>query len=478
MEQWSSRAGFLLAAIGAAVGLGNIWRFSAVVGQNGGGAYLVPYLLAAFVFALPLLVLEIAVGRSLRVDVVGAFRSVRRRFEPLGWLVAGSVVVVLSYYLVLTGWVLSFLAAALGGTGMEFAGYTGTYWPVAAFVAATLVTGVIVSRGVRAGIEGMATVAMPVIFVSLVALAGYATTLPGFAAGVEFFLTPDFSVLADPLLWSAAFGQVFFSLSVGQGIMLTYGSYLDEGVDVVRSSVVITVADIAVAVVSGLVIFPIVFTFGMEPTLGTELAFTTLPRAFAQMPFGGVVAVGFFGLLFLAALSSAVSLLEVGVAAVMRSTGQPRRRVTAAMTALVFALGLPSALSYSAADWRIAGVPVLDWMDETVGTLGLPVTALLIAVVFTWFQNRETVREQLGDAPLLRPLLRYAIPAVLFVVTALRLATRFEIPAWRLLPGVRAVGTLPGAGVAAGVLLALLLVGRSLTRNRRRIRSRLEKLHG
>lgn len=475
MEQWSSRFGFLLAAIGAAVGLGNVWRFSAVVGQNGGGAYLVPYLLAAFLFALPLLALEIAVGRSLRKDVVGAFRSVRRNLEPFGWLVAGSVLLVLSYYLVLTGWVLSFLLSSLGGTTMTFGGYTATYWPVVAFVVSTFVTGAIVSFGVRAGIERMATVVMPVIFVSLVLLAGYTTTLPGFGRGVEFLFTPDFSVLTNPLLWSAAFGQVFFSLSVGQGIMLTYGSYLDEGTPILTPSVLITVADIVVALLAGLVIFPIVFTFGMEPTLGTELAFSTLPRAFSQMPFGRVVAVGFFGLLFFAALSSAVSLLEVGVAAVMRSTNQPRRRVTLSLTSLVFALGLPSALSYSAANWQVFGVPVLDWMDETVGTLALPVTAFIIAIVFTWYQNRETIREQLGEVAVLLPLLRYAIPAILLLVTAIRLTAQFDFAGWHRLPGLGAVGPVSQAVVTVVILFALYLVGRYLVRNRSRIRIALRR---
>lgn len=219
--------------------------------------------------------------------MVAAFRSVRRAFAVLGWVVTGSVLLVLSYYLVLTGWVLVFLAGSVGGTGVTFSGFTGTYWPVVAFVVTTALTGAIVSFGVRAGIERLSTVVMPVIFLLLVGLAAYATTLSGFGRGVSFLFRPDFSVLGDPLLWSAAFGQVFFSLSVGQGIMLTYGSYLEEGTDVVRSALAITVADIGVAILAGLVIFRVVFSVGLEPTLGTELAFTTLPQAFAEMALGG-----------------------------------------------------------------------------------------------------------------------------------------------------------------------------------------------
>lgn len=471
MERWSSRWGFLLASIGAAVGLGNIWRFSAVVGQNGGGAYLVPYLLAAFVFAVPLLILELAVGRALRLDVVSAFRSVRREFAVLGWVVTGSVLLILSYYLVLTGWVLAFLGSAIGGGGLTFGGFTGTYWPVAAFVVTTAVTGAIVSVGVRAGIERMATVAMPVIAVLLVGLAAYATTLSGFDRAVEFLFQPDFSVLGDPLLWSAAFGQVFFSLSVGQGIMLTYGSYLEPGTDIARSALVITVIDVGIAIVAGLVIFPVVFSVGLAPTLGTELAFTTLPAAFGAMEYGGLIAVAFFGLLFFAALTSSVSLLEVGVAALVRTTERSRREVTALLTGLVLFVGLPSALSYSAVGFAVGGVRFLDLMDESVGALALPVTATLIAVVFTWYQDREAVAGQLGTGVVV-PLVKYVIPAVLVAITALRLVGNVAFP-WQFMgPTVADLGgpVRLAVLVAEGVLLYLVgryLAGRLSSRRRR-----------
>ncbi len=467
MERWSSRGGFVLAAIGAAVGLGNIWRFSTVVGQNGGGAYLIPYLLAAFVFALPLLVLELSVGRDYRTDVVTAFRSVDRRFEILGWLVTGSVLLILSYYLVLTGWVMSFFVGAASGIDLTFQGYTDTYWPLLAFGITTVLTGGIVTVGVRSGIEPMAKVVMPAVFVVLVGLAAYATTLGGFARGVEFLFTPDLGVLADPFVWSAAFGQVFFSLSVGQGIMLTYGSYLQEEVDIVRSSLLITLADIGVAIVAGLVIFPIVFSFQeLNPSLGTELAFSTLPAAFEVMRFGIVIAIAFFGLLFLAALSSAVSLLEVGVAALTRTTGRSRRQIAPVLTAIIFGIGLPSALSYSALELSFGGVLVLDWMDETVGTLALPVTAFLIAVVFTWFQDHETLRNQLGTTSLV-PVLKYAIPVVLFVVTTLKLLSRFEIPAWQALPEVGTIRPFRRILFIVVAFSFLLVFGRRLIKYRR-----------
>ncbi|MFB6352499.1 MAG: sodium-dependent transporter [Halobacteriales archaeon] len=471
MERWSSRRGFLLAAVGAAVGLGNIWRFSAVVGQNGGGAYLVPYLFAAFAFAVPLLVLELAVGRALRLDVVAAFRSVRREFAALGWVVTGSVLLILSYYLVLTGWVLAFLVDALAGGGLTFAGFTGTAWPVLTFGVTTLATGAVVAVGVRAGIERMATVAMPIIAVLLLGLAGYGATLPGFGRAVSFLFVPDFSVLGDPLLWSAAFGQVFFSLSVGQGIMLTYGSYLEESTDVARSALLITVVDVAIAVVAGLVIFPVVFSVGLEPSLGTELAFTTLPRAFASMQYGRLVAVAFFGLLFFAALTSSVSLLEVGVAAVLRTTDRPRREVAALLTALVFLVGLPSALSYSSVGFAVGGVRFLDLLDESVGALALPVTATLIAVVFTWYQDRDAVAAQIGTGVGL-PLVKYVIPVVLVAITALRLLGNVAFPWQYLGPTVADLGGPVRLAVLIVEGVLLYLVGRFLAR---RLPSRIRR---
>jgi NSS family neurotransmitter:Na+ symporter len=453
MERWSSQLGFVLASVGAAVGIGNVWRFPAVVGGNGGGAYLLPYLLAAFVVALPLFVLELGVGRALRTDVVSAFRSVGPRAGAFGWVVTAVVAVVLSYYLVLVGWILAFLLAALTGSNLTFAGLTAGYASLPYVVATALLTGAVVSKGVRAGIERMSRLAIPVVFLVLAGLAAYAATLDGFGAGVAFFLSPDLSVLDDPLLWAAAFGQTFFSLSVGQGVMLTYGGYLDSEADLLRSALAVTLADVAVAGLAGLVIFPVVFTFGLDVTLGTELAFSTLPAAFASMPGGRAVAVAFFGLLFLAGLTSAVSLLEVCVSTVRRHTRaeRSRGRVSWALTGAIALLGAPSALSYTAADWRLGGVRVLDVVDESVGTVGLLLTALGIAVCFAWLQPAGRLRGQIGGGVTFY-LARYVSPAVLCVVLATRALSGVGT-SWARLPRPAAAPVfLPVVALAAGVL--------------------------
>lgn len=465
-EHWSSTLGFLFAAIGAAIGLGNIWRFSAVVGENGGGAYLIPYFIAAFAFGVPLMILEMSVGRDLRADVVSAFRRIRRRYEIIGWVISGTVLVVLSYYLVITGWVLAYLLYAIADRYPAFEAFTSTYLPVDAFVICTVAAGMIVSFGVQKGIERVAKLLIPLVFVVLFGLAIYAITLPGFGQGMAFFLTPDFAVLTDPLIWSAAIGQVFFSLSVGQGIMLTYGSYLSDRTNIPRSSLIITTADLTVALLAGIVIFPIVFSFGLEPAMGTELAFSTLPQAFATMPFGQVIGIAFFGALFVAAITPSVSMLEVGVAALGRATTLQRGSASVIMTMIVLVLGLPSALSYSAFDLTLFGQRVLDLLDDTVGTLGLPITAFVIAIMFMWLQDDATVERQIGHS-LLRPLLRFLVPGVLLAVTALRLIQNTDVPAWHHLPDGVILNALLRIELTLGLGLVLLAVGVAITRLRR-----------
>ncbi|MEZ3117410.1 sodium-dependent transporter [Halobaculum sp. MBLA0147] len=447
-ERWSSQFGFVLATVGAAVGLGNVWRFSAVVGQNGGGAYLVPYLAAVVLCAVPMLVLELGVGRRLRTDLVSAFGTVGREYRMVGWAVLGGVLLLASYYLVLTGWVLGFFVGWLGGARTTFAAFVTGWTPVAGFLAATAITGVVVSGGVRSGIERLTTVAMPTAALLLVGLAVYGATLSGWDTAVAFLFTPRLAALTDLGVWSAAFGQVFFSMSVGQGVMLTYGSYVTDETDLLESSVVVVVADVAAALVAGLVVFPIVFSFGLQPTLGTELAFTTLPTAFRVMPLGRLVAVCFFGLLALAALSSSVALLEVGVAAAETTTRLSRSGATALTTAGVVLAGVPSALSYSPVGLTALGRPVLDVIDESVGTFALPLSALCLVAVFVWVADDDATRSELGR---LFPAVKYLIPTVLVVVVAAR-AGGVTGPAWRLL-----LGRASGDGVA--VVVAVLLAG-------------------
>jgi len=473
VETWGSRRGFILAAVGSAVGIGNIWRFSAVLGQNGGGAYLLPYLIAVFAVALPLMALEFAVGRHLRANAVQAFRSLGGRHELAGWLIATLVFTILSYYLVVTGWTLAYFIQSLLGSAPSFGDFTAGFGGVAAFVASGVIVGLVTSLGVRRGIEQLATWLMPMALLILVALAGYAVTLDGFGEGAAFILSPDFSRLAEPGLWSAAFGQAFFSLSVGFGILLTYGSYLSRDTDIVESAAIITVADLLVAILAGLVIFPIVFTMGLEPAAGAELAFTTLPVAFAEMALGGILAPAFFLLLFAAAITSAVSMMELNVAAVTEKTGLSRRQTSAVLTVLVLLLGLPSALSYSGWGWTVLGTRVLDLLDDTIGNLGLPIGALLIAWFFTRRLSASALAEELGATAgswrsLLLPLLRWVTPAVLVVVLASDLLLNLNPAGWHILNQADGMSVwlqaLVTVALGAALVAATLLVVSSVQR--------------
>ncbi len=478
METWSSRRGFILAAVSSAVGIGNIWRFPTVLGQNGGGAYLFPYLIAVFAFALPLMVLEFAVGRRLRTNVVGAFRRLGERLEIAGWLIATSVFTILSYYLVITGWTLAYFIQSARGRTLDFDTFSGGYAPLVAFLVSAVATGAITSLGVRAGIERMASTFMPLAFAILFGLAVYSTTLAGFREGASFMFSPDFSALLQPGIWSAALGQAFFSLSVGFGVLLTYGSYARREADIVRSATVITVADLSVAMLAGLVIFPMVFTFGLEPTAGAELTFTTLPAAFEQMPAGTILAPAFFLLLFAAALPPSVSMMELNVAAVVEKTGIGRRTTSLILTMLVIALGMPSALSYTALDLEVFGSPVLDLLDDTLGRFGLPVGGLLIAFFFSrrmppraLFDEFRLVAGRWTLRRLLLPLLRYPIPGVLGVVTLTTIFTGIDLDAYGVLPRLEGldglwqalVAILGGAALLVSTLIVVTLLRRWLS---------------
>ncbi|MBS3748708.1 MAG: sodium-dependent transporter [Candidatus Thermoplasmatota archaeon] len=472
MEKWSSKFGFILAAIGSAVGIGNIWRFSSVVGQNGGGAYLIPYLIAVFLFALPLMILELVVGRHLQGNVVSSFGKIKTQFRIFGWAICAIVFVVLSYYLVITGWTLGYLVSSLSNSGTTFSDFTSSYQPLVYFVIGTLLTGFIISFGVKKGIQRISTILMPFSFLLLIILAIFCMTLSGFGEGIDFLFTPDFSVLSNPMIWSAAFGQAFFSLSVGFGVLLTYGGYLEKNTNIVHSSLIITVADISVAFLAGLIIFPIVFTFNLAPGMGAELAFSTLPLAFSLLAYGQVLAVAFFLLLFFAALTSSIGMLEVSVAAVMEKTSFSRRKTSFLLTLLLLLVGLPAALSYTSMNLSFFGVRILDLLDETLGTIGLPITALLTTLVFTWFLQKKVFTEELLDSKwwtkLVLYMTKYVIPIVLLITTVSQLVLNIDFAGWSLVRNVQllrgAVSGMLGLVLLGGALGILLFIERNLHR--------------
>jgi len=428
-ERWSSRLGFLLAGIGSAVGLGNVWRFPYITGQNGGGAFLIPYVISVLLLGIPLMMLEISVGRQFKRSVVSSMRSINGRLTWVGLFVVLVALLVLSYYLVVTGWTFAYFLYALSGTEPVFEEFTRTYNSLLFFVVVTVLMALIVARGIRGGIERTNQLLVPAFLILLLLLAVYALALPRAVDGVLFYLTPDFTRLSDYSVWLAAFGQAFFSLSVGSGILITYGSYLDESVSLPSNMGIIALSDSFISFISGLVIFPIVFSFGFEPAAGPKLAFSTLPYIFAQAQYGSVLAVIFYLLLFFAAITSAISLLEVGVTVLVDETRLSRRTATALLAGMVLLLGVPSALSYSRVGLQVLQMPVLDLMDPLFGTFAIILAALFISVSATWYVKKEVIVNQINQnarwqhGEQIFALIKFFIPFALTLIFIARIAS-------------------------------------------------------
>ena len=407
-ELWNTRAGFILAAAGSAVGLGNIWRFPYVTGENGGGAFLVIYLGLAFTIGLTVLLAELAIGRATRRDPAGAFRVLHGGvWTTAGYLGIAAAFVLLSFYSVVGGWTFAYVVKAvtgsLAGASAEtaeasFEALSGDpLQPVLYHAVFMVLTTAIVAAGVGRGIERASKLLMPAFFVILVILIGRALTLPGAMDGLRFYLTPDFSEVT-PATVTAALSQAFFSLSIGMGAMITYGSYLASQHSHPRSALWITAIDTGVAVFAGLLIFPVVFAFGHDPAAGPGLTFVTLPTVFERMTGGGLFAAAFFLLLGLAALTSAVSLLAVPVANFVYAQRLDRVRASILLGLVVFLLGVPSSLSLGVMqEHTLFGLGFMDLMETLAIKIMLPVGGILIALFTGWVAYPRLVQETLRD---------------------------------------------------------------------------------
>jgi len=427
---FSSKTGFVLAAAGSAIGLGNIWRFPYVAGDNGGGAFLVLYLGFVFTIGLAVMLAELAIGRASRRNPVGAFKALKGGpWAAIGYMGVAAGFVILSFYSVVGGWTLAYVAATLGpllksavaaALGQYFkdcsADPTRTIAYHALFMALTIL---IVMGGIEKGIERAAKLLMPVLFVMLVALCIRALTLPGAWEGVRFFLAPDWSKVTAGTA-GAALSQAFFSLSLGMGALLTYGSYLSRKESLMQVSAWVTGLDTLIAMMAGMLILPAVFAFGFDPSAGPGLTFVTLPAVFAKMPGGAVFAPVFFILLALAALTSAVSLLETVVAYFVDEKSRSRKPASVATGVAIFALGVPSALSLGPwADVMIFGKPFLGFADYLATHLLLPLGGIGIAVFVGWIVAPRMLEEIAAGGPagilarLWLWLLRWAAPAAI-----------------------------------------------------------------
>jgi NSS family neurotransmitter:Na+ symporter len=435
-DAFASTLGAFAATLGSAIGLGNIWKFPFLTGSNGGAAFVLAYLAAVALVGLPVMAVEHAIGRRMRLDAVRAYGRVvpgQPAWSAVGWAGLVAALLIMGFYTDVAGWVFAYVwkSAAAFAAGRPVAPGTfgalagGTWEPLLWQVAVLALVTVIIAAGVSAGIERVTKRLVPALFVLLVVCDVRALTLPGASAGVAYLFAPDLSKLSGPVLL-AALGLAFFKLSLGMGTMTTYGSYLPDGTRIVPNAARVALADTLVSLLAGLAIFPAVFAFGGTPAGGPGLLFETIPLVFARMPGGGLFTTLFFVLAAIATIGAMVSIAEVPVAWLVER-GHLGRRAAALLTGgAMLALGVPATLSQSPvlADVKLAGRTFFDLFDFVSSNVLLPVGGLAIAIVGGWLVSRADFLGELAKgrgAPTwsdraVRGLVRYVAPVLILLI--------------------------------------------------------------
>ncbi len=405
---WASRLGFILAASGSAVGLGNIWKFPYVTGQNGGGAFVLIYLVCIAIVGLPIMLSEFTIGRRTSLNPVGAFNTLKpgTPWVGIGYMGVLAGFLILSFYGVVGGWTIAYVVKSFThavdhfGSPQEAGQYFGQFISSTGEVMLyhTLFMGIcmwIVYRGVEGGIERACDILMPTLVIMLVLLMIRSLTLPGAMEGVRFYLYPDFSKIT-PKVILLAMGQAFFSLSLGMGCMVTYGSYLSPKENLTSSTLYVVMFDTGIALLVGMVIFPAVFAMGLEPAGGPSLVFNVLPTVFSSMPFGTLVSVLFFALLAIAAITSAISLLESVVAYFIDQKGWSRQKAVLVMGGVIYLFGIPSGLSFGVlSDFKLFGMTFFDMVDNLSSNYMLPLGGMLTAIFVGWVWGTQEAHKEI-----------------------------------------------------------------------------------
>ncbi len=434
--EWSSRFAYILAATGSAVGLGNIWKFPYITGENGGGAFVLVYLACVVAIGIPIMIAETMMGRRGRQSPINTLETLSTEanantsWHYLGWMGVTAGVLILSYYSVIAGWANAYVFKALFGGFSADAGevkaefdaliaspFQLVFWHTV-FMAATMS---VVMRGVKGGLEKAVQLLMPALLFLLILLVAYAmTTGDAYFKGLSFLFSPDFSEIdSDAVL--TAMGHAFFTLGLGMGAIMVYGSYLPSGVSIAKTSLYIAAADTTVALLAGIAIFPLVFANGLEPGSGPGLIFQTIPIAFGNMTGGWLFGILFFVLLVLAALTSAISLIEPVVAWLVENKGYTRIKASVVSGVSTWALGVSVALSFNVwSDFKIFGKTIFDFLDYLTANLMLPIGGFCIAVFATWVMHQKHVKDEL-DMPeqqyvIWKFLASYIAPASVFLV--------------------------------------------------------------
>lgn len=438
-DSFGSRFGALLAMAGSAVGLGNLWRFPYLLGENGGAAFIIVYLVMICVICLPIFISEFVIGRRSQKNAYAAFHDLS---GGSAWRWAGLMTVIVplivaSYYCVIGGWAFEYLFKACtfsftGGASQAamstmFADFVSAPWaPVICQSLFLLATTLIVVIGIKDGIEKFSKVMMPVLFVIVIAIAVYVVTLPGAGAGFEYLFKPDFSKI-DGGSMAAALGQAFFSLSLGFGTIMTYASYVDKNDNILKQSASTAIADTLFALIAGVAIMPAVFAFGIDPQSGPGLVFETLPYVFGQMPGGGIIAILFFVALIVAALTSSISMLEVGVAYLIEEKKLSRFASCSILFAICLVVGAFCSLSFGPlADVQLFGRSIFDFFDNLSSNILMTLGSLLTVLFVGWRLKKTDVYEEFTNGGTLSTnvkifgvlwfLIRYVAPLAIAVI--------------------------------------------------------------
>ena len=434
---FATRLGAIAATVGSAVGLGNIWRFPYEAGQHGGGAFLVIYVACVLLMGIPVMTAEFLIGRATHRNVRGALKQLApdRRLHWFSYPCIVASLMIISFYSVVCGWIVEYLIMAVSGqmsghTPQEYSEIFGQFvsspWrSVLWTVLFLLINFWVLRRGLKRGIERVSNVLMPLLAVLLIAFCVNSLLLPGASRGFEFLFSPDFSGVT-PRVAVGAMGQAFFSLSLGLSCLLTYASYFKDTDSLMRNATIVAVLDTLVALLAGVMIFPAVFTYGMQPEAGPKLIFEVLPGIFQQMPGGYVWAVAFFFLLFVASITSTISMSEISIAFFSEEWNMSRNRASMLNTAVAIGFGTLCALSFGPlANWRVLDKTIFDWFDYISSNILLPVGGIFFSYFVGWYLDRRFVEAELtnhGDRNLrfvMRPLLfciRYVAPTAIVLV--------------------------------------------------------------
>lgn len=436
---FGSKIGFILAAAGSAVGLGNIWRFPYLAAKYGGGIFLLIYLILAVTFGFSLMITEIAIGRKTGKSVIGAYSSINKKFSPLCWLAAFVPVIITPYYCVIGGWVLKYLVTfvagqgtSAGGDGSFFSGFIGsTGQPTVFFLIFLFATAAVVMLGVEKGIERISKFMMPVLVLLTIGIAIYTLTLDGAAEGLKYYLLPNLKGFTPQMFLktiAAAMGQLFYSMSLAMGIMVTYGSYMRKEDSLEQSVRQIEIFDTGIAILAGLIIVPAVFVFsgGDASALnaGPSLMFITLPNVFNSMTGGQIVGAVFFILVALAAMTSSISLMETVVSIIMEKFRLKRIPACLITVLICLLLGMLSVLGYSAwSSVEVIGMQFLDFFDFISNNIMMPIVALLTCILIGWVVKPKYVedevlvsQERFRARTLLSVMLRFVCPVYMIII--------------------------------------------------------------